>query len=106
VVLATVAVGLGLWKEAISVTDLLNLSDQYPEFRSEPQAELCSECMSALGHKQTCAPQKAMSALHPIATAKADRCSAKQNVRLGPKADIRVGYARFEINAMCAAKLP
>ena len=28
--------------------------------------------MSALGHKQTCASQKAMSALPPIATAKAD----------------------------------
>jgi hypothetical protein len=28
--------------------------------------------MSALGQKQTCAPQKVMSALPPIATAKAD----------------------------------
>jgi hypothetical protein len=28
--------------------------------------------MSALGHKQTCAPQHVMSALPPIATAKAD----------------------------------
>jgi hypothetical protein len=28
--------------------------------------------MSALGHKQTFTPQKAMSALPPIATAKAD----------------------------------
>jgi hypothetical protein len=28
--------------------------------------------MSALGQKQTCAVRKAMSALHPIATAKAD----------------------------------
>ena len=28
--------------------------------------------MSALGHKQTCAVQEAMSALPPIATAKAD----------------------------------
>ena len=28
--------------------------------------------MSALGQKQTCAVQKGMSALHPIATAKAD----------------------------------
>jgi hypothetical protein len=28
--------------------------------------------MSALGQKRTCAPQKAMSALPPIATAKAD----------------------------------
>jgi hypothetical protein len=28
--------------------------------------------MSALGHKRTYAPQQAMSALHPIATTKAD----------------------------------
>jgi hypothetical protein len=28
--------------------------------------------MSALGQKRTCAPQQAMSALHPIATTKAD----------------------------------
>jgi hypothetical protein len=28
--------------------------------------------MSALGQKQTCAAQKGMSALHPIATVKAD----------------------------------
>ena len=28
--------------------------------------------MSALGHKQTCAAQKGMSALHPKATVKAD----------------------------------
>jgi len=28
--------------------------------------------MSALGQKQTCAPQKSMSALVPVATAKAD----------------------------------
>jgi hypothetical protein len=43
-----------------------------------------------------------MSALPP----KADRCSAKQNVGYGPKADIRVGHARFKIIAMSAAKLP
>jgi hypothetical protein len=30
--------------------------------------------MSALGHKRTYAPQQAMSALPPIATAKADIC--------------------------------
>src|SRR5262249_8443988 len=29
-------------------------------------------CVSALGHKRTYAPQQAMSALHPIATTKAD----------------------------------
>jgi hypothetical protein len=58
--------------------------------------------MSALGHKQTYAPQQAMSALHPIATAKADMprmvmsalppkadmCSAFIYVCFGPKADI------------------
>jgi hypothetical protein len=33
--------------------------------------------MSALGHKQTCAAQKIMSALHP----KADMCGAAGNVR-------------------------
>ena len=32
--------------------------------------------MSALGQKPTCAPQKVMSALHPIATAKADSAFA------------------------------
>jgi len=31
-----------------------------------------SRLMSALGHKRTYAPQQAMSALHPIATTKAD----------------------------------
>ena len=58
--------------------------------------------MSALGHKQTYAPQKAMSALAPIATAKADShktvmsalppkadiCSALAHVCFGPIADI------------------
>ena len=41
--------------------------------------------MSALGQKQTCAVQTAMSALPPIA----DMCGATQNVRLVPIADIR-----------------
>jgi hypothetical protein len=41
--------------------------------------------MSALGQKQTCAVQEAMSALPP----KADMCSAAVHVRFGPKADIR-----------------
>jgi hypothetical protein len=66
--------------------------------------------MSALGQKQTCAPQKRMSALLPIATAKADfrkrpfplnppkadMCSALAQVCFGPKADIRFcgGYFR------------
>ena len=38
--------------------------------------------MSALGHKQTFAPQKAMSALPPIATAKADSCTFKKAVQI------------------------
>jgi hypothetical protein len=42
--------------------------------------------MSALGHKQTFAPQKAMSALPP----KADMCGATRDVRFGPKADILI----------------
>ena len=41
--------------------------------------------MSALGQKQTCAVQTAMSALTP----KADMCSALGDVRFVPKADIR-----------------
>jgi hypothetical protein len=58
--------------------------------------------MSALGQKRTCAPQNAMSALPPIATAKADMpqmvmsalppkadiCGANRHVCFGPKADI------------------
>jgi hypothetical protein len=40
--------------------------------------------MSALGQKQTFAPQKVMSALPSIA----DMCSALVHVRYGPKADI------------------
>ena len=58
--------------------------------------------MSALGHKQTYAVQKGTSALHPIATAKADMpqmvmsalpskadmCSATRHVCFGPIADI------------------
>jgi hypothetical protein len=35
--------------------------------------------MSALGQKQTFAPQKVMSALHP----KADMCDAKRNICFG-----------------------
>jgi hypothetical protein len=44
--------------------------------------------MSALGQKQTCAPQKVMSALPP----KADICSALVDVCFGPEADI-VSYS-------------
>jgi hypothetical protein len=40
--------------------------------------------MSALGQKQTCAPQNVVSALPP----KADMCSALARVCSGPKADI------------------
>jgi hypothetical protein len=40
--------------------------------------------MSALGHEQTFALQQAMSALHPIATAKAD--SRKRSCPLCPRA--------------------
>jgi hypothetical protein len=40
--------------------------------------------MSALGQKQTFAPQKCMSALPP----KADMCGATRYVRFGPIADI------------------
>jgi hypothetical protein len=53
-----------------------------------------SRAMSALGQKQTCAPQQAMSALAPIATsiaffgmsawAKSGICDAKGHVRFTP----------------------
>jgi hypothetical protein len=60
--------------------------------------------MSALGHYRTCAPQNVMSALPPIATAKADMpqmvmsalppkadmCDALAHVCFGPKADIAI----------------
>jgi len=62
--------------------------------------------MSALGQKRTYALQQAMSALHPIATAKAkfrdpvmsalplkaDMCSAASDVRFGPIADISPSF--------------
>ena len=68
-------------------------------FRRRP---LTGRPMSALGHKRTYALQQAMSALHPIATVKADMpqmvmsalhpianmCSATRDVRFGPIADI------------------
>src|SRR6476620_8364540 len=63
--------------------------------------------MSALGHKRTYAVQKGMSALPPIATAKADMemvmsalppradmCGATSDVRSGPKADIPLWHPR------------
>src|SRR5262245_36794095 len=45
--------------------------------------------MSALGQKQTYAAHKLMSALPPIATAKADMCGANTNVCFGPIADMQ-----------------
>ena len=42
--------------------------------------------MSALGHKQTFAAQKGMSALPP----RADMCGALGHVRFVPKADIQL----------------
>ena len=44
--------------------------------------------MSALGQKQTFAPQKAMSAL----LLKADVCGANRHVCFGPKADIPIKH--------------
>jgi hypothetical protein len=52
--------------------------------------------MSALGHMQAYAVQKAMSALPP----KADSCSAQAHVRYGPEADITGAAARSE-NSSC-----
>ncbi len=46
-------------------------------------AEICVPSMSALGHKQTRAAQRAMSAVPPIATAKAD--ARKKACRLYPR---------------------
>jgi hypothetical protein len=67
--------------------------------------------MSALGQKQTFAPQKAMSALPPIATAKAyfrtrscllyprkRMCSALAYVCFGPIADIACSEMREAAN--------
>jgi hypothetical protein len=51
--------------------------------------------MSALGHKQTCALQQAMSALPP----KADMCGAMSNVCFGPIADMASGRDGFRRKA-------
>jgi hypothetical protein len=56
--------------------------------------------MSALGQKQTFAPQKAMSALPP----KADMCSAIADVRFVPKADMAPSCAGFFADPNTAAK--
>ena len=72
---------------------------------------IVSAGMSALGQKRTYAAQQVMSALPPIATAKADMpqksmsalppiadmCSAVADVRFGPIADI-VGEANASTN--------
>ena len=59
--------------------------------------------MSALGHKQTFAVQKGMSALPP----KADMCSATRDVRFVPKADIYIAkFARCQRhNDRCFCRL-
>jgi hypothetical protein len=57
--------------------------------------------MSALGHKQTFALQKAMSAL-PL---KADMCGATADVRFGPIADIGDDHERSGSNAATRGKI-
>jgi hypothetical protein len=52
--------------------------------------------MSALGQKQTFAPQKVMSALPP----KADMCGATRDVRFGPKATILNGRP-YGVSLLC-----
>src|SRR5262249_30883383 len=73
-----------------------------------PPTEALEEVpMSALGQKQTFALHQPMSALPPIATAKADfpqkscplyppkadMCGATRDVRFGPKADMGLGLS-------------
>ena len=55
--------------------------------------------MSALGQKQTYALQQAMSALHPIATKKADMC-ANGDVRFAPES----GHVRCTTSCLLWAK--
>src|SRR5262245_1710586 len=69
--------------------------------------------MSALGQKSTYALQQVMSALHPIATAKAkfrkmamsalppkaDMCDAAMDVRFGPIADIVLSVVSMWLDA-------
>jgi hypothetical protein len=76
--------------------------------------------MSALGQKQTCAAQKCMSALPPIATAKAnlsqtamsalppkaDMCSATRDVCFGPIADMALAhYPRHKLSRASRVEL-
>jgi hypothetical protein len=49
--------------------------------------------MSALGHKQTFAPHKGMSPLHP----KADVCGANRDVRCGPIAGIAASLSTIYV---------
>jgi hypothetical protein len=56
--------------------------------------------MSALGHKRTLEPVKAMSALPP----KADVCDATRDVRFGPEADI--GASRDDLSHCASAIAP
>src|SRR5262245_30692199 len=57
--------------------------------------------MSALGHKQTCAVQNGMSALHPIA----DICGAVPDVRIGAIADVQHDYDRSGSNRATRGKI-
>jgi hypothetical protein len=61
---------------------------------TQPNAYFSKAAMSALGQKQTFAPQKSMSALPP----KADKCGAVGDVGFGPIADVAGlvgGYEAF-----------
>jgi hypothetical protein len=58
--------------------------------------------MSALGHKQTGAPLKVMSALPPTA----DVCGAASDVRCGPKADMETITSVQGVRRLRAAKSP
>src|SRR6476660_7706822 len=62
----------------------LRVRAESADCRREMSVCLTHRPMSALGQKQTFAPQKLMSALPP----KADMCGATGDVRFGPKADI------------------
>ena len=60
--------------------------------------------MSALGQKQTYAVQKAMSALPPITTAKADMCGAARDARFGPIADSCIAAAKARYSIISSAR--
>jgi hypothetical protein len=68
------------------------------KFRVSPRKfglNFLKRSMSALGQKQTCATQKVMSALPPIA----DMCGATRDVRFVPIADIEGLREHFQTNA-------